>query len=93
MVVELNAKSQITLPDEICKELNLSTGDLFEVSVQEGNILLTPVIVYPKKYRDDLRSEILKVKAQIASGKQPQFDSVEAMLDTLEDRITIDLPF
>ncbi len=92
MVAELNSKDQITLPQEIIRELSLKTGDLFEVSVKDGGIL-TPVITFPKKDRNDLRSEIMKVKAQIAAGQRPRFESVEALLDKIEERNDIDLPF
>lgn len=93
MVAELNSKDQITLPKEIIRELSLNTGDLFDVSVKDGGILLTPVITFPKKDRNDLRDEILKVKKQIASGQRPRFESVEALLDKIKDRNDIDLPF
>ncbi len=43
-----------------------------------------PVVVYPKKYLDELRDELGEVKAKIASGEQPVFDSVDALLAKLE---------
>lgn len=43
-----------------------------------------PVAVYPKKYLDELREEISDVKAKIALGEQPVFDSVDALFDKLE---------
>lgn len=41
---------------------------------------------YPKKYLNDLRDEIGEVKANIASGKQPVFDSADALFDKLEEK-------
>ena len=55
--------------------------DIFE---KDGSICIMPVVVYPKKYLDELRDEISDVKAKIASGKQPVFDSVDALFDKLE---------
>ena len=46
MIIELRKKSQITLPKEIVKNLNLQEGDRFEVSIENGSIKLEPVAVY-----------------------------------------------
>lgn len=45
---------------------------------------MMPVVVYPKKYLDELRGEIDEAKAKIASGEQPVFDSVDALFAKLE---------
>ena len=45
MIIELRKKSQITLPKEIVKNLNLQEGDKFEVSIENGTIKLEPVAV------------------------------------------------
>lgn len=42
------------------------------------------VVVYPKKYLDELRDEISEAKAKIESGEQPVFDSVDALFAKLE---------
>ena len=43
-----------------------------------------PVAIYPKKYLNELKEEISSVKAKLASGEQPVFDSVDALFDKLE---------
>ena len=85
MLAELRTKSQITIPKEIIKKLNLSEGDKLEVYEKDGMIYMIPVVVYPKKYVDDLLSELNEIKAKIASGKQPIFDNVEDLFEKLED--------
>lgn len=45
--------------------------------------MMIPVVDYPKKYLEELRDELDDVKAKIASGKQPVFDSVDEMLARL----------
>jgi len=47
-------------------------------------IELMPVAVYPKKYLDELRSEINEAKAKIAAGEQPVFDTVDALFEALD---------
>ena len=84
MLAELRAKSQITIPKELVDKLGLSEGDKMEVYEKDGLICFMPVVVYPKKYLDELREEIRETKAKIASGKQPVFDNVDALFSKLE---------
>ncbi len=84
MLAELRSKSQITIPKEIIVNLGLSEGDKLEIFEKDGCINIVPVAVYPKKYLDELREEINEVKANIALGKQPLFDNVDALFNKLE---------
>lgn len=84
MLAELRQKSQITIPKEIIVKLGLSEGDKLDIFEKDGTICMMPVVVYPKKYLDELREEINEAKAKIASGKQPVFDSVDALFAKLE---------
>lgn len=84
MLAELRQKSQITIPKEIIIKLGLSEGDKLDIFEQDGTICMMPVVVYPKKYLDELRGEINEAKAKIASGEQPVFDNVDALFAKLE---------
>ncbi len=55
-----------------------------EIVEKDGVIELMPVAVYPKKYLDELRSEINEAKAKIAAGEQPVFDTVDALFEALD---------
>lgn len=85
MLTELRQKSQITIPKEIIIKLGLSEGDKLDIFEKDGSICIMPVVVYPKKYLNELRAEIDDVKAKIASGEQPVFDSVDSLFDKLEE--------
>lgn len=84
MLAELRQKSQITIPKEIIVKLGLSEGDKLDIFEKDGTICMLPVVVYPKKYLDELRGELDEIKAKIASGEQPVFDSVDALFTKLE---------
>lgn len=84
MLTELRQKSQITIPKEIIVKLGLSEGDKLDIFEKDGAICIMPIAVYPKRYLEELREEIDHVKAKIASGEQPVFDSVNALFDKLE---------
>ncbi len=85
MLAELRQKSQVTIPKEIILKLGLSEGDKLDIFEKDGSICIMPVVVYPKKYLNELREEIRDIKAKIASGEQPVFDSVNALFDKLEE--------
>lgn len=84
MLAELRSKAQITIPREIILKLGLSEGDKLEVTEKDGTIYLMPVVVYPKKYLDELKAELGEVKARLQTGEQPVFDSIDALFDKLE---------
>jgi len=85
MLAELRTKSQITIPKELIRKLGLSEGDKLEIFERDGIICIMPVVVYPKKYVDELREEIEETKKYIASGKQPVFSNIDALLSKLEE--------
>ncbi len=84
MLAELRQKSQVTIPKEIVVKLGLSEGDKLDIFERDGTICMMPVAVYPKKYIEELRGELSDVKAKIASGEQPVFDSVDELFARLE---------
>lgn len=38
----IDALGRFTLPSEIRKELDIKTGDYFDISVEQGSIIITP---------------------------------------------------
>jgi len=48
MILTLREKSQITLPKEVVAELEIKKGDNLEIIVQDGKIIITPVLVIDK---------------------------------------------
>jgi len=84
MLAELRQKAQITIPKEIVLKLGLNEGDKLDVAEKDGMIIIMPVTVYPKKYLDELRSEIETAKEKIASGEKPVFNNIDALFAELE---------
>ena len=85
MLAVLSPQSQITIPAPIISNLGLKAGDQFEIFEDDGIIRMIPVVVYSEKYVEELNSEIKTLKANIKSGKQPVFNSVDALIDSLEN--------
>ncbi|MCL2605551.1 MAG: AbrB/MazE/SpoVT family DNA-binding domain-containing protein [Defluviitaleaceae bacterium] len=79
MLVEMRERSQITLPSEIIKKMNICKGDKFEVMERDGGVFLCPVVVYPKSKLERLAKIINDHK------KEPTivYESVEHMFNDL----------
>ena len=75
MLVEMRARSQITLPNEIIKRLGISEGDKFEVMEHNGGVFLCPVVVYPKAKLEQIARIIKDHRKKPAAA----FESVEDM--------------
>ncbi len=86
MLAELRAKSQITIPKELIDRLGLSEGDKLDIFEKDGVICIMPVVVYPKKYLDELKDELNELKTKISSGEQPIFNNLETLFDKLEEK-------
>ena len=84
MLTELRPKAQVTIPKDIILKLGLTEGDILDIFEKDGAICIMPVVVYPKKYLDELRREIDDVKARLAAGERPVFDHVDALFDAME---------
>jgi AbrB family looped-hinge helix DNA binding protein len=85
MLAELRPKSQITIPKELVEKLGLVEGDKLDIYEQDGLICIMPVVVYPKKYLDELRDEIEITKTKIALGEQAVFDNLDKLFAKLVD--------
>ena len=84
MLAELRSKSQVTIPKEVVTKLGIKEGDKFDVVEKDGVIQLIPVMVYPKKYVEELKSEIESIKSKVAEGTQPVFSSIDSLFEALE---------
>jgi AbrB family looped-hinge helix DNA binding protein len=88
MIVELRQKSQITIPADILKALNLKTGDKLEFSVQEGKIVIQPVITVPKDqawfWTEKWQEEERIVNEQIKNGQVKSFNDIDALIEDLD---------
>lgn len=84
MLVELKAKSQVTIPKDIVNSMELSQGDQFEVMVDNGKIVLVPVAVYPEHVIKNLKAEVKEIKAAVKNGEKPVFDSIDSLFEELD---------
>ena len=84
MLVELKAKSQVTIPKDIVNSMELNQGDQFEVIEDNGKIVFVPVAIYPEHVIKNLKSEVKEIKESIKNGTQPVFDSIDSLFEELD---------
>ena len=88
MITELRSKSQITLPASIVKELDLKAGDKIELMIEDGKIVITPVITVPKSqawYWSKKWQDIEKqADTEREQGKLKKFDTIDDVLEDLD---------
>ena len=84
MLVELKAKSQVTIPKDIVNSMGLNQGDQFEVIEDDGKIVLVPVAVYPEHVIKKLKAQVKEIKDSIKNGETPVFDSIDSLFEDLD---------
>ncbi|MFR4764188.1 AbrB/MazE/SpoVT family DNA-binding domain-containing protein [uncultured Anaerococcus sp.] len=84
MLVELKAKSQVTIPKDIVNSMDLNQGDQFEVIEDNGRIVLVPVAIYPEHVIKELKAQVEEIKENIKNGDQPIFDSIDSLFEELD---------
>ena len=84
MLVELKAKSQVTIPKDIVNSMELNQGDQFEVTEENGKIILVPVVIYPEHFIKNLKAEVKEIKESIKNGERPIFDSIDSLFEELD---------
>lgn len=72
MTTDMKAKSLVAIPPVICKKLNLRKGDLFDITEQDGNIILVPIVIKPRKYVEEMERELAELKAAMAPEEEAQ---------------------
>lgn len=81
MLAELKSKSQLTIPSSIVTAMKLKKGDYFDVIMENGRVILIPVVVYPREYVEKLEQEAKK-----NTNKSKPFSDVDELLDSLEGK-------
>ena len=87
MLAELKDKSQVTIPKPVIRELGLERGDMFDVVVDNGVVMLVPVVIYPKAKADELEALAAQARAEAASGEAAIYDDVEDLIADLHKAV------
>ena len=87
MLTEIRSRSQITIPSEIIKKLNLKQGDTLDVEVEGNQIVLRPVIAIPKDqayfWSKEWQSEEKQVQSDIENNHIKSSKSKDELFEDL----------
>lgn len=85
MFAELKDKSQVTIPKAVVRQLGLKRGDMFDVVVHDGVVVMVPVVVYPKAKAEELEALAYRALTNHFRGADERLIG-EKMSDLMYDR-------
>lgn len=84
-IVQIKKRHVITLGQEVRKELNLDEGDILDLSVEEGKIVLEPKKLIPADqqwfWTEEWQKGEREAQAEIDAGRVKAFDSSDFLED------------
>jgi len=87
MLTEIRTRSQITIPSEIIKKLNLKTGDTIDIELEGEQIVLRPVVAVPKDqayfWSNQWQTEEKQVQADIEKSNIHETNTKEELFKDL----------
>ncbi|TDQ33448.1 AbrB/MazE/SpoVT family DNA-binding domain-containing protein [Aureibacillus halotolerans] len=87
--ITLRSKNQLTIPNDVVEKLNLHQGDAFEVSVENGRVVLIPVVTIEKDqawfWTKDWQVNEEQAQIDIENGNVKKFSSTDALFSDLDD--------
>ncbi len=86
-ITRVRTKGQITIPEEIRRTLRLEEGDLVDVAIEEGSIVLRPKKLIEASqtwfWSDAWQSGEHEASADISAGRLTRFESDDDFLRSL----------
>lgn len=86
--VKIKQKSQVTVPKEIMEALDLKVGDTLECRLEEGKIILVPMVSVPRDqawfWTEEWQKEEREAEQQIKEGKLTPPMSIDKVLADLD---------
>jgi AbrB family looped-hinge helix DNA binding protein len=89
VLTQLRGRSQITIPKNIIETLGLKENDNLNIEIENGRIVINPVVVIPKGqawfWADDWQQSEKAVDEDIKAGKIKTANSIDDLMKSLND--------
>lgn len=89
MVTQLRERSQVTLPAEIVKKLDLKAGDNLEITLEDDRIVIKPVLIIDRSqswfWSKEWQAKEQEVEEDIQSGRIPKADGFKDLIGKLKE--------
>lgn len=85
MVVTLQTRNTITIPQELRRALKLEPGAPLDIRVEQGSLVLTPVAVVPRTLHLSSTGEAKEAEAEadVRAGRVSRYEDEHALLEDL----------
>lgn len=88
MVTKLRERSQVTLPAEIVKKLDLKAGDSLEITLEDEKIVIKPVLIIDRAqfwfWSSDWQAKEKEVESDIKAGRIHKADGFKDLVEKLK---------
>jgi antitoxin MazE len=88
MVTQLRERSQVTLPAEIVKKLDLKAGDNLEITLEEDRIVIKPVLIIDRAqswfWSNEWQAKEKEVEEDIKAGRIHKADGFKDLIEKLK---------
>lgn len=89
MITQLRGRSQITIPKNIIETLGLKEGDNLNIEIENGKIIVKPVVMVPKNqawfWTDEWQLAEKEVDEDIKAGKIKTASNIDDLMKDLRD--------
>ena len=89
MVTQLRERSQVTLPAEIVKKLDLKAGDNLEITLEDDKIVIKPVLIIDRSqswfWSREWQAKEQEVEEDIKAGRIKKADGLKDLIVKLKE--------
>ncbi|MBX4262173.1 AbrB/MazE/SpoVT family DNA-binding domain-containing protein (plasmid) [Clostridium estertheticum] len=89
MITQIREKSQITIPKDLIKKLNLKIGDNIDISIENDKIVIKPVVIIPKAqawfWSKEWQQGESQAEKDIENDHVEKFNSTQELFEDLDN--------
>ena len=89
MLTQLRGRSQITIPKDIIETLGLKENDTLNIEIEDGEIIIKPVVMVPKEqawfWTDEWQLSEKQVDKDMETGRIKTANSLDELMKDLNN--------
>ena len=89
IITHIREKSQITIPKDLIKKLNLKIGDSIDIDIENDRIIIKPVVIIPKAqawfWSKEWQQGESQAEKDIENGQVERFNSTQELFEDLDN--------
>ena len=89
IITQIREKSQITIPKDLIKKLNLKIGDNIDINIENDKIVIKPVVIIPKAqawfWSKEWQQGESQAEKDIENCQLERFNSTQELFEDLDN--------